>query len=96
MFMDSRHYIFACEEMFNGTIDGASMYPREVVKAALKHNASAVILAHNHPGGDPEPSQVDIQITRRLKDALQLIDVRILDHIIVGKSALSMVEKGLF
>ena len=96
MFMHSRHCILACEEMFYGTIDGASVYPREVVKAALRHNASAVILAHNHPSGDPEPSQADIQITRRLKDALHLIDVRILDHIIVGKTALSMAEKGLF
>ena len=96
MFMDNKHRILACEEMFYGTIDGASVYPREVVKTALKHNASAVILAHNHPSGDPEPSQADIQITRRLKDALQLIDVRILDHIIVGKTALSMAEKGLF
>lgn len=96
MFMDNKHCILACEEMFHGTIDGASVYPREVVKAALKHNASAVILAHNHPSGDPQPSQADIHITNRLKDALQLIDVRVLDHIIVGKTALSMAEKGLF
>ena len=96
IFMDDKHRILACEEMFHGTIDGASVYPREVVKAALKHNASAIILAHNHPSGDPESSQADIHITHRLKDALQLIDVPILDHIIVGKTALSMAEKGLF
>ncbi len=94
MFMDSQHRIIACEEMFHGTIDGASVYPREVVKAALKHNASAIILAHNHPSGDPQPSQADIHITHRLKDALQLVDVRVLDHLIVGKTVSSLAEQG--
>lgn len=95
LFMDNKHRILACEEMFHGTIDSASVYPREIVKAALKYNASAIILAHNHPSGDPTPSQSDINLTQRLQSALQLIDVRILDHLIAGKTVLSMVEKGL-
>ena len=70
--------------MFRGTIDGASVYPREVVKAALRRNAAAVILAHNHPSGVAEPSQADRAITRRLTDALGLVDIRVLDHIVVG------------
>lgn len=84
LFLDTRHRLISFEPMFRGTIDGASVYPREVVKQALKHNAAAVILAHNHPSGVSEPSQADIQITRRLQSALALIDVRVLDHIIVG------------
>ncbi len=95
LFMDNKHRILACEEMFHGTIDGASVYPREIAKAALKHNASAIILAHNHPSGDPTPSQADLHITKRLQDALQLIDVRVLDHLIAGKTVLSMAERGL-
>lgn len=82
--LDNQHKVIGFENIFRGTIDGASVYPREVVKTVLAHNAAAVILAHNHPSGNPEPSQADIAITRRLKESLALIDVRILDHVIVG------------
>ncbi len=96
LFMDKRHRLIAFKELFSGTIDGASVYPREVVKMALKFNAAAVIFAHNHPSGVAEPSQSDIQITRRLKDALMLIDIRVLDHLIVGNQQIvSMAERGL-
>jgi len=81
--------------MFQGTIDGASVHPREVVKAALHHNAAAVILAHNHPSGIAEPSQADQRITQRLKEALALVDVRILDHFIIAEEVVSMAERGL-
>jgi len=82
--------------MFNGTIDAASVYPREVVKRALEHNAAAVILAHNHPSGIAEPSQSDERITEKLKQALALIDVRILDHFIIGNGeTVSLAERGL-
>ncbi|MNJ58585.1 hypothetical protein D3C77_542220 [compost metagenome] len=83
-------------ELFRGTIDSASVYPREVVKEALKLNAAAVIFAHNHPSGHPEPSEADKALTRRLKQALELIDVRTLDHVIVaGRTTISMAEGGL-
>jgi len=96
LFLDNRHRVIAFEELFRGTIDGASVYPREVVKQALAHNAAAVILAHNHPSGDPEPSQADRTITTRLKDALALVDVRVLDHIVVGGAEhISFAERGL-
>lgn len=85
MFLDTRHRLIAFEDLFQGTIDGASVYPREVVKAALRHNAAAVILVHNHPSGSTDPSTADRSITVRLKEALGLIDVRVLDHLIVGK-----------
>lgn len=95
LFLDTRHRLISFEPMFRGTIDGASVYPREVVKQALKHNAAAVILAHNHPSGICEPSRADIQITRRLQSALELIDVRVLDHIIVGDTdTCSLAQKG--
>jgi DNA repair protein RadC len=81
--------------MFRGTIDGASVHAREVVKAALGHNAAACILAHNHPSGVSEPSRADQAITARLRDALALIDVRVLDHIIVGETCTSLAERGL-
>lgn len=84
LFLDNQHRMIHFEELFRGTIDGASVYPREVVKQALYHNAAAVILAHNHPSGVAEPSQADIQITRRIQSALELVDIRVLDHIIVG------------
>ena len=81
--------------MFRGSIDSASVYPREVVKIALEHNAAAMILTHNHPSGNPEASQADIQLTSKLKEALALVDVRILDHIIVGTDGCySLVENG--
>lgn len=95
VFVDNRHRVIAYEEMFQGTIDGASVYPREVVRAALRHNAAAVIFAHNHPSGVGEPSQSDERITRRLRDALALIDVRVLDHFVVGDTLVSMLERGL-
>jgi DNA repair protein RadC len=95
LFLDNRNRVITFEEMFRGTIDGASVYPREVVKACLSHNAAAVIFAHNHPSGATEPSQADIAITERLKKALALIDVRVLDHLIVGDEVTSFAERGL-
>jgi len=94
LFLDNRHRVIQFEELFSGTIDGASVYPREVVKKAMSYNAAAVIFAHNHPSGVAEPSQADRQITNRLKDALKLVDVRVLDHIIVGDELTSFAEKG--
>lgn len=95
LFMDTKHRVLAFEVLFRGTIDGASVYPRQVVKRALAHNAAALILTHNHPSGVAEPSQADRMLTERLKEALSLIDVRILDHFIVGDGEpLSMVEYG--
>jgi DNA repair protein RadC len=96
LYLDNRHRLIKYDELFFGTIDGASVHPREVVKAALKHNAAAVILSHNHPSGVPEPSQADKLITRHLKDALNLVDVRVLDHIVVGGiETVSFAELGL-
>ena len=96
LFLDNRHRIIAFEELFFGTIDGASVHPREVLKRALVHNAAALILAHNHPSGVAEPSRADQSITQRLSDALALIDIRVLDHIIVGDGpAVSLAERGL-
>ena len=95
LFLDNQHRVIACDELFRGTIDGASIYPREVVKATLKHNAAALILAHNHPSGISEPSQADRVITEKLKAALALIDVRVLDHYIVGETVYSFAEHGL-
>jgi DNA repair protein RadC len=95
IYLDNQHRLLAFEELFRGTIDGASVYPREVVKAALKHNAAALILAHNHPSGVAEPSAADRQLTRRLKDALALVDIRVLDHVVVGDGeAVSLAERG--
>ena len=97
--LDTQHRVIGFENIFRGTIDGASVYPREVVKIALAYNAAAVILAHNHPSGNPEPSNADIQLTKRLKESLALIDVRVLDHIIVGgcsqTQTVSFAERGL-
>jgi DNA repair protein RadC len=96
VFVDNRHRVIAVEEMFRGTIDGASVHPREVVKQALWTGAAAVLFSHNHPSGVAEPSQADELITRRLREALALIDVRVLDHIIVGlTSTCSFAERGL-
>jgi DNA repair protein RadC len=96
IFLDKRHRLISYQEMFHGAIDGASVHPREVVKEALRQNAAAVILAHPHPSGVAEPSQVDEVITRRLKDALGLVDINILDHIIVaGGDTTSFAERGL-
>ncbi|MDE3739276.1 RadC family protein [Metapseudomonas resinovorans] len=95
LFLDAKHRVLAFEVLFHGTIDGASVYPRQVVKRALAHNAAALILSHNHPSGVSEPSEADRQLTLRLKEALALIDVRVLDHFIVGDGEpLSMAERG--
>jgi DNA repair protein RadC len=96
LFLDNRHRVLEFSELFRGTIDGTSVYPREVVKEALKLNAAAVILAHNHPSGVAEPSQADERITRRLKAALELVDIRLLDHLIVGDGGTtSLAARGL-
>lgn len=96
LFLDNRHRVIEYRELFRGTIDGASVHPREVVTEALRWNAAAVIFAHNHPSGVAEPSQADLRITRRLCDACDLIDVRVLDHIIIGEGeGTSFAERGL-
>jgi DNA repair protein RadC len=96
LYLDNQHRVTAMEELFKGTIDGAAVYPREVVKRCLHNNAAAVIFAHNHPSGVAEPSQADIAITNRLKTALNTIDVRVLDHVVVGRSdVVSFAERGL-
>ncbi|GIZ10845.1 DNA repair protein RadC [Pseudomonas sp. NCCP-436] len=95
LFLDAKHRVLAFEVLFHGSIDSASVYPRQVVKRALAHNAAALILTHNHPSGVAEPSQADQALTRRLRDALALVDVRVLDHFIVGDGEpLSMAEQG--
>ena len=94
--LDKRHRLIQFEELFRGTIDGASVHPREIVKLALQRNAAAVIVSHNHPSGVAEPSQADELITQRVKEALALVDIRLLDHIIVGDGvSVSLAERGL-
>lgn len=96
IYLDNRHRVLAFEELFRGTIDGTSVYPREVVKSALTHNAAAIILAHNHPSGIAEPSQADERITQRLKAACDLVDIRVLDHLVIGHgTATSLASRGL-
>ena len=96
LYLDNRHRLIGFEELFNGTIDGASVHPREVVKRALARRAAAVILAHNHPSGVAEPSRADEAITARLRDALALVDIRVVDHVIVGDGVcVSLAERGL-
>lgn len=96
LFLDNRHRVLRFDELFRGTIDGTSVYPREVVKEALAVNAAALILAHNHPSGVAEPSQADERITRRLKSALELVDIRLLDHLIIGDGrATSLAARGM-
>lgn len=96
LFLDNQHRVLKLEELFRGTIDSASVYPREVAKAALQHNAAAVIFAHNHPSGISEPSQADRHITDKLKQALALFDIRVLDHFIIGDGLpYSFAENGL-
>ncbi|AYD64457.1 DNA repair protein RadC [Achromobacter sp. B7] len=96
MLMDTKHCLIEDVELFQGTIDQAAVYPREVVKLAMQHNAAAMIISHNHPSGNPEPSRADELLTKRLKEALALVDVRVLDHIIVaGNDATSFAERGL-
>ncbi len=95
LFLDRHHHVLSFDELFYGSIDSASVYPREVVKRALQHNAAAVIFAHNHPSGIAEPSQADIGITQRLQKALALVEVQVLDHFIIGDAATSFSERGL-
>ena len=96
LFLDNRHRVLAFEEMFRGTLNGTAVYPREIVKRALKHNAAAVILVHNHPSGVAEPSAADETLTQRLREALTLVDVRLLDHLVVGDGEMvSFSEQGL-
>jgi DNA repair protein RadC len=95
LYVDKRNRLIACEDLFRGTIDGATVHPREVVKAALRHNAAGVLIAHNHPSGVAEPSQADELITRRLKTALDYVDIRVIDHLVVSAGeAVSMAERG--
>lgn len=96
LFLDTRHRVIAFEELFHGTIDGATVYPRVVAEKALRYGAAALIVAHNHPSGISEPSLADQVITRRLKDALALLDIRLLDHFVIGEgSPVSMASRGL-
>ena len=95
MLLNTQHQLIEYRELFFGTIDSASVHPREVVKVALEVNASAIIFAHNHPSGIAEPSESDKRITKRLTDALGLIDVRVLDHVVVGRTPVSFAERGL-
>lgn len=95
IFLDTRHAVIAFEILFTGTLDGASVHPREVVKRALHHNCAAVIFSHNHPSGNPEPSAADRSITEHLQKALSVVDIRTLDHVIVGgNQAVSLAERG--
>jgi DNA repair protein RadC len=96
VYLDSQHRVIGCEELFRGTLAQTSVYPREVVKAALAHNAAAVVFAHNHPSGIAEPSRADELLTQSLTQALALVDIRALDHFVVAGSALvSFAERGL-
>lgn len=96
LFLDSQHRVLCCEDLFFGTLDGAAVYPREVVERALQHRSAAVIFAHNHPSGVAQPSAADRRITQRLTEALTLVDIRVLDHIIVGAGeTFSFAEAGL-
>ena len=95
LFLDTRHRVIAYEELFRGTLDGSEVHPREVARRCLAHNAAAVLFGHNHPSGNPEPSAADRAVTARLKQALALVEVRVLDHFIVGDGApTSMAQRG--
>lgn len=95
LYLDNRHRVICFEELFYGTINGASVHPREVVKRALQHNAAALILAHNHPSGVADPSEADRHLTKRLQEALELVDVRVLDHIVIGDGeSVAFAERG--
>ncbi|MBU0967574.1 MAG: DNA repair protein, partial [Proteobacteria bacterium] len=96
LFLDSKHRVLAWVEMFRGSVNSATVHPREVVKEALRHNAAAVIMAHNHPSGDSKPSREDIELTNKLKDILKVIDVSVLDHLIVGDEITALSESGHF
>jgi len=96
LFLDNKHRVIALEELFQGTIDGASVHPREIVRRAIQVNAAALIVAHNHPSGVAEPSQADLRITQRLADALKLVDIRVLDHVVVAtEGTVSFAERNL-
>ena len=95
LFLDNKHRVIEYEELFFGTIDSASVHPRIIAQRALQLNAAAVIVAHNHPSGEPEPSRADEAITLRLKEALALVDIRLLDHLIVGDRCCSLAERGV-
>ncbi|MGE6110880.1 RadC family protein [Aeromonas salmonicida] len=95
LFLDNQHRILAYEELFLGTLSAATVYPRDVVKRALHHNAAALMLVHNHPSGYPEPSRADIEITHRLQSALELVEIRLLDHLVVATEGIvSLAERG--
>ena len=95
LFLDSRHRLIACEVLFRGSLDGAEVHPREVLKRTLAHNAAALILGHNHPSGNAEPSAADRAVTQRLKQALALVEVRLLDHVVIGDGRpVSLAERG--
>ena len=95
LLLDSKHRVIAVREIFRGTLDAASVYPREVVKIALEHNAAAAILVHNHPSGAPEPSQSDLTLSTTLKNALDMVGTRILDHVVMGRAgSVSLAEMG--
>jgi len=97
IYLDTRHQVIDYEELFTGTLSGATVHPREVVRSVLEHNASAVILAHNHPSGIAEPSHSDATLTKRLRESLELVDVRLLDHLVIGDGEyVSMSDRGLF
>jgi len=96
LYLDTKHRVIRFEELFRGTIDGASVHPREVVRCALAHNAAALIVAHNHPSGVAEPSAADNALTRRLQEALAMVDIRLLDHLVIGDGeVVSFTERGL-
>lgn len=95
LFLDNQHRLLAYEELFLGTLGAATVHPREVLKCALKHNSAAVLLAHNHPSGYAEPSSADLQITEQLKGILQLVEIRLLDHVIItAHTCVSLAERG--
>lgn len=95
LLLDNKHRVIIYKEFFYGTIDSASVHPRVIVQCAMRHNAAALIVAHNHPSGSPEPSRADETLTLRLKEALNLVDVRLVDHVIVGEHCVSFAERGV-
>jgi len=95
LWLDTRHRVIAFEEIFRGTINTTYIFPREIIKSALHHNASACVLAHNHPSGDAKPSRSDHRMTQKVKDALKLIEIEVLDHIIVAENCISLAEQGM-
>ena len=95
LFLSNAHHLLEFEEIFRGTLNGTAVYPREIVRRAMHHNAAAVIFCHNHPSGVSEPSRADEVLTQRLKEALALVDVRVLDHLVVGDEVVSFADRGL-